>query len=152
MSKGKGLTFTVFAILGAVAGYATYMASKNEFSDETKENYDKVVNKFKNVSTDIKRTYTAIGDKTAFKKSTKDLGVSTKKLAKKASGLVASASSDMYKFAKEKIKNAVNNSNNDDKNNNYDDIDNGFSSKKNKIIKKIKKSPASAKPKSKNIK
>ena len=40
MGKGKGLTFTLFAALGAFVGYASYMAKRNEFSEDTKDKYD----------------------------------------------------------------------------------------------------------------
>ena len=113
MGKGKGLTFTVFATLGALVGYASYMASKNEFSEETKDKYDSFLNKAKNVGTDIKRTYTSIGDKSKFTSNTKNLGESTKKLATKASDLVISATSDMYNNVKSYVSEAINSAKND---------------------------------------
>ncbi len=113
MGKGKGLTFTVFAALGALVGYASYMASKNEFSEETKDKYDSFLSKAKNVGTDIKRTYTSIGDKSRFTSNTKNLGESTKKLATKASDLVISATSDMYKNVKSYVSEAINNAKSD---------------------------------------
>ena len=108
MGKGKGLAFTVFAALGALVGYASYMASKDEFSEETKDKYDNFINKAKNVGTDIQRTYTSIGDKQKFTISTKNLGESAKKLASKAPGLVASATGDMYRRAKEQVGEVIN--------------------------------------------
>ena len=102
----KGLTFTVFAALGAITGYATYMASKDKFSDETKDKYDVFLNKAKNVGTDIQRTYTSIGDKDQFTTSSKNLTESAKKLADKTGDLVISATSDMYKLAKDQITDA----------------------------------------------
>lgn len=111
MGKGKGLTFTLFAALGAMVGYASYMARENEFSEETKDKYDVFLNKAKNVGSDLQRTYTTIGDKKKFTESTKDLSESAKKLASKASDLVLSATSDMYKNAKAKVSDALGNAN-----------------------------------------
>lgn len=124
MGKGKGLTFTTFAILGALTGYTVYMANKDKFSDETKDKYDSFVDKFKSVGDDIVRTYTAIGDKEEFKTSGKNLGNSAINLAKNASQLVLSASNDMYKYAKDKVSDATNGFLDDDSLESYDDIDN----------------------------
>ena len=109
MGKGRAFTFTLFATLGALVGYASYMAKENEFSKETIDKYDTFLNKAKNVGTDIQRTYTTIGDKKQFTQSTKNLGASAQKLASKTGDLVVSATSDMYKNAKERIANAINN-------------------------------------------
>lgn len=109
MGKGRGLTFTLFAVLGAMVGYASYMAKENEFSEETKDKYDMFLNKAKNVGNDIQRTYTTIGDKKQFTNSTKNLTESAKKLASKASDLVISATNDMYQSARAKVSNAIEN-------------------------------------------
>ena len=109
MGKGKGLTFTLFAALGAFVWYASYMASKDEFSEETKDKYDTFMIKAKNVGTDIKRTYTSIGDKSRFTSNTKNLGESTKKLASRATDLVVSATSDMYKNVKSQVSEVISN-------------------------------------------
>ena len=121
MGKGKGLTFTLFAILGAVTGYASYMARKDEFSDETKSKYDVFLNKAKNVGTDLQRTYTSIGDKRQFTNSTKNLSESAMKLASKAGDLVVSATTDIYKHAKSQVAETIENAKNDfnDFNTNY---------------------------------
>lgn len=113
MGKGKGLTFTLFAVLGALSGYASYMARKDEFSDETKNKYDNFVNKAKNVVTDIQRTYTSIGDKREFTNNTKNLSESAKKLASKAGDLVMSATVDMYNQAKTQVAETLENAKND---------------------------------------
>ena len=113
MGKGKGLTFTLFAVLGALTGYASYMASKDEFSDETKNKYDNFLNKAKNVGTDIQRTYTSIGDKNEFTNNTKNLSESAKKLASKAGDLVMSATVDMYNHAKSQVAEKLENAKND---------------------------------------
>lgn len=113
MGKGKGLTFTLFAVLGALSGYASYMARKDEFSDETKNKYDNFVNKAKNVVTDIQRTYTSIGDKKEFTNNTKNLSESAKKLASKAGDLVMSATVDMYNQAKTQVAETLENAKND---------------------------------------
>lgn len=113
MGKGKGLTFTLFAVLGALSGYASYMASKDEFSDETKSKYDNFLNKAKNVGTDIQRTYTSIGDKREFTNNTKNLSESAKKLASKAGDLVMSATVDMYNHAKNQVAETIENAKND---------------------------------------
>ena len=136
MGKGKLFTFGMFAALGAIAGYTTYMINKNEFSDDTKNEYDKVLNKIKNVGTDIKRTYTSIGDKDEFTNNSKNLGSSTMKLFKTTRNLVASATSDMYNNAKEKIKSASKNVKSDDSS--YDDLDDAYIQKKKKSKKNIK--------------
>lgn len=146
MGKGGFLKFTLFSALGAIAGYASYMASKDEFSDETKDRYGKVLNRIKNVGTDIKRTYTSIGDKEEFKSSTRNLSDSTMKLAEKTGDLVKSASSDMYKKAKNYIKTAVENMQDDDSAYDYDDLDSSYKTKKStkktsakkKVVKKTK--------------
>lgn len=113
MGKGKGLTFTLFAVLGAVTGYATYMARKDEFSEETKDKYDVFLNKAKNVGTDIQRTYTSIGDKKQFTNSTKNLSESAKKLASKAGDLVMSATADIYNHARSHVTETIENAKND---------------------------------------
>ena len=113
MGKGKGITFTLFAILGAVAGYASYMAKKDEFSDETKDKYDIFVNKAKNVGTDIQRTYTSIGDKSQFTNNTKNLSNSARKLASRAGDLVMSATSDIYNSARNHIVETIENAKSD---------------------------------------
>lgn len=115
MANNKGLTFTVFAILGALTGYATYVAKKNGFSEETIDKYDTVLNKAKNIGTDIKRTYTSIGDKERFESSTMNLGKNVKKLATDASALVKSATEDMYKHAKKDMKKTFDTLNNEQK-------------------------------------
>ncbi len=107
MSKGKGLTFTIFAVLGAITGYATYMASKSEFSDATVDKYDNMINKAKHVGTDIKRTYTSIGDKKEFTENAKNLGNNAKKLATSAKNLLKSATNDMYEYAKDNVKKSI---------------------------------------------
>jgi hypothetical protein len=109
MGKGKGLTFTLFAALGAFVGYASYMAKQNEFSEDTKDKYDTFISKAKNVGTDLKRTYTSIGDKSKFTASTKNLSESTKKLASKATDLVVSATNDMYNNVKSYVSEAISN-------------------------------------------
>lgn len=136
MGKGGFLKFAALTALGAIAGYATYMASKDEFSDETKDRYGKVLNKIKNVGTDIKRTYTAVGDKDSFKTATSNLGNSAMKLAEKTGDLMLSASSDMYKKAKVYIKDAYNKMSEDEAS--YDDLDDSTAKPK----KTIKKKPA----------
>ena len=83
------------------------MINKDEFSDETKDRYDTVLNKIKNVGTDIKRTYTSIGDKDTFLKNTNNLKVNAKKLALKTGNLITSATNDMYNSAKNKVKKAI---------------------------------------------
>lgn len=117
MANNKGFTFTIFAILGALTGYATYIASKNGFSEETIDKYDTVLNKAKNVGTDIKRTYTSIGDKERFESNTVNLGKNVKKLASDAGNLVISATGDMYEHAKKDVKKTINNINKDQKKN-----------------------------------
>lgn len=113
MGKGKGLSFTLFAVLGALTGYASYMARKDEFSDETKNKYDIFLNKAKNVGTDIQRTYTSIGDKREFTHNTKNLSESAKKLASKAGDLVMSATVDMYNHAKSQVAETLESAKND---------------------------------------
>ena len=129
MGKGKGLTFTMFAALGAFVGYASYMARKNEFSEETKDKYDNFLNKAKNVGTDIKRTYTSIGDKSKFTSNTKNLSESTKKLANKATDLVVSAANDMYQNVKSRVSETLSGAMNDF---DFDDLT------KKKVVKKVK--------------
>ena len=107
MANNKGLTFTIFAILGALTGYATYVAKKNGFSEETIDRYDTVLNKARNVGSDLKRTYTSIGDKERFESNTTNLGKSVKKLATDASALVKSATGDMYEHAKKDVKKTI---------------------------------------------
>lgn len=132
MGKGKGLTFTLFAALGAFVGYASYMAKQNEFSEDTKDKYDTFISKAKNVGTDLKRTYTSIGDKSKFTASTKNLSESTKKLASKATDLVVSATNDMYNNVKSYVSEAINNATLD-----FDDYETPKKSiKKTKAVKK----------------
>ena len=135
MGKGKGLTFTVFAALGAFVGYASYMARKNEFSEETKDKYDNFVNKAKNVSTDIKRTYTSIGDKSKFTSNTKNLSESTKKLANRATDLVVSITNDVYQNVKSRVGEAISGAMNDF------DIDDLTKKRVVNKVKSVKKTP-----------
>lgn len=107
MSKGKGLTFTVFAILGALTGYATYMARKNEFSNETVDKYGAMLNKAKHVGVDLKRAYTSIGDEKGFIENTNNLKKNAQKLAENAGSLVKSATNDMYKYAKSNVEKSL---------------------------------------------
>ncbi len=107
MGKGKGLLFSLFAALGAITGYAGYMANQDEFSEETKNNYNTVIKKFKNVGNDVKRTYISIGNKKSFAASSKSLGENAKKAAINTGELVKSASIDMYNNAKKNVLNAV---------------------------------------------
>ena len=91
MAKKKGISFPLFAALGALTGYAGYMANKNEFSNETKNKYDTVVDKVKDVGEDVKRTYISLGDKEKFATNSKRLSTSAKKAAKSAGELIKSA-------------------------------------------------------------
>ena len=135
MGKGKGLTFTMFAALGAFVGYASYMARKNEFSEETKDKYDNFLNKARNVGTDIKRTYTSIGDKSKFTSNTKNLSESAKKLANKATDLVVSMTNDVYQNVKSRVGEAISGAMSDFE---FDDL-----SKKRVVnkVKSVKKTP-----------
>ena len=107
MAKKKGISFPFFAALGALTGYAGYMANKNEFSDETKNKYDAVLNKVKDVGEDVKRTYISLGDKDKFEASTKRLSSSAKRAAKSAGELMKSAGKDIYEKAKKSVAKAV---------------------------------------------
>lgn len=142
MGKGKGLTFTMFAALGALVGYASYMAKQNEFSEDTKDKYDTFISKAKNVGTDLKRTYTSIGDKSKFTASTKNLSESAKKLANKATELVVSATNDMYNNVKSYVGEAISNANFD-----FDDYE-----EPKKAIRKTKSLKKSAKKTTKTTK
>lgn len=135
MGKGKGLTFTLFAALGAFVGYASYMAKRNEFSEDTKDKYDTFINKAKNVGTDLQRTYTSIGDKSKFTANTKNLSESAKKLANKATDLVVSATNDMYNNVKSYVSEAISNAALD-----FDDYETPKKAvKKTKAVKKVAK-------------
>lgn len=107
MAKKKGVSFPLFAALGALTGYAGYMANKNEFSNETKDKYDAVVNKVKDIGEDVKRTYISLGDKEKFEASTKRLSSTAKRAAKSAGELMKSAGKDMYEKAKKSVAKAV---------------------------------------------
>lgn len=135
MGKGKGLTFTLFAALGAFVGYASYMAKRNEFSEDTKDKYDTFISKAKNVGTDLQRTYTSIGDKSKFTANTKNLSESAKKLANKATDLVVSATNDMYNNVKSYVSEAISNTALD-----FDDYETPKKAvKKTKAVKKVAK-------------
>ncbi len=135
MGKGKGLTFTLFAALGAFVGYASYMAKRNEFSEDTKDKYDTFISKAKNVGTDLQRTYTSIGDKSKFTANTKNLSESAKKLANKATDLVVSATNDMYNNVKSYVSEAISNAALD-----FDDYETPKKAvKKTKAVKKVAK-------------
>lgn len=135
MGKGKGLTFTLFAALGAFVGYASYMAKRNEFSEDTKDKYDTFISKAKNVGTDLQRTYTSIGDKSKFTANTKNLSESAKKLANKATDLVVSATNDMYNNVKSYVSEAISNASLD-----FDDYETPKKAvKKTKAVKKVAK-------------
>lgn len=138
---GKKLGFTLLAAIGAIAGYAAYIASQDGFSDDTKENCEEMFSNAKDVGNDIERTYTSIGDKRKFTKNSKTLGNSTLKLAGKTGGLVASASNDMYKFTKKQISSFMNNLKDNDKLGDFDDLEEGIIDYSEHNIKPMKLNP-----------
>ena len=114
MKKGYISSLVKVASIGAIFGFAKYMIEKNKFSKETKTCYSEALDSVKNVGSDIKRTYTAIGDEKAFKAKSDNLKESAKTLAKNTGKLILSASSDVYNYASDNVKKAIENASKDE--------------------------------------
>ena len=96
MKKGTLFTMFTFATLGAFAYVINDFIKNDEFSEDTIDQYYNMIKNAKSVGSDVKRTYTSLGDKNKFKKSTKALGANTKKLYSSGLSLVKGAGSDIY--------------------------------------------------------
>lgn len=98
MGKKGFLSFAMLAIAGSIAYTVSYLAKNDEFSKDTKDDYDDFLKSAKSVGKDLKRTYISIGDKDEWTKSTKCLSKSAVDFAKDTGDLVVNASNDMYNF------------------------------------------------------
>lgn len=98
MGKKGFLSFAMLAVAGSIAYTVSYLARHDEFSNDTKEDYDDFLKSAKSVGKDLKRTYISIGDKDEWTKSTKCLSKSAMDFAKDTGDLVVNASNDMYNF------------------------------------------------------
>ena len=97
------LSLTALTALGTMAYAVNYLAKNEEFSEDTIEKYNHLIKNVKAVGSDVKRTYTSIGDKAGFKSSTTSLSKNAKKMYDNGISLVKTASSDMYNVFKEKF-------------------------------------------------
>ena len=153
MKKSTGFSFLLLTTLGALGYVVHKIIKEDEFSDDTKNNYEKVIDDVKNVGNSIQRTYTSIGDKKAFTKSTEALSKNAKNLASKTGTLVKGASKEVYNYVKDKLNSKIN-KNIDEEYDDNDDINYNYihhTNNKKKISKKTTKSnkkPASNKSKS----
>lgn len=96
MKKSTFFTMFTFATLGAFAYVINDFIKNDEFSEDTIDQYYNMIKNAKSVGSDVKRTYTSLGDKNKFQKSTKTLGANTKKLYNSGISLVKGAGSDIY--------------------------------------------------------
>ena len=97
------LSLTALTALGTMAYAVNYLAKNEEFSEDTIEKYNHLIKNVKAVGSDVKRTYTSIGDKAGFKSSTTSLSKNAKKMYDNGISLVKTASNDMYNVFKEKF-------------------------------------------------
>lgn len=103
MKKGRFLSFSALAVLGATAYAVNYLIQNDKFSNDTKETLKNVITSAKDVGSDIKRTYTSIVNKDDIDYSKKSLGNSAKKLYDDSITLVKDASDDVITFVKKQI-------------------------------------------------
>ena len=155
MKKSTGFSFLLITTIGALGYVVHKIIKEDEFSDDTKNNYEKVIDDVKSVGNNIQRTYISIGDKKAFTKSTEALSKSAKKLASKTGTLVKGASKEVYDYVKDKINSKIN-KNFDEEYDNDDDINYNYihhtGNKKNTSKKPTKSSKKTSSNKSKTNK
>ena len=103
MKKRNIFSLLTIATLGTMAYLVNYFIKNDEFSEETIEEFNHLINNAKTVGNDVKRTYTSLGNKKNFANSTKSLGNSAKKLYSSGLTLVKGASSDIYTHFSDKF-------------------------------------------------
>lgn len=130
MKKSTGFLLGFISAIGVVSYMVSEVIKDDSFSDETKDNYNTFIKDAKKVGNDLKRTYTAIGDKDEFLNMTSSLQNNAKRLAKNTGSLLKEGASNVIDYYKEKI---------NEKASKYIDEDEEETPKKKAIEKKPKK-------------
>ena len=130
MKKSTGFLLGFISAIGVVSYMVSEVIKDDSFSDETKDNYNTFIKDAKKVGNDLKRTYTAIGDKDEFLNMTSSLQNNAKRLAKNTGSLLKEGASNVIDYYKEKI---------NEKASKYIDEDEEETSKKKTVEKKSKK-------------
>ena len=130
MKKSTGFLLGFVSAIGVVSYMVSEVIKDDSFSDETKDNYNTFIKDAKRVGSDLKRTYTAIGDKDEFLNMTSSLQNNAKKLAKNTGNLLKEGASNVIDYYKEKI---------NEKASKYIDEDEEVAPKKKVVEKKPKK-------------
>ena len=136
MKKSTGFLLGFISAIGVVSYMVSEVIKNDSFSDETKDNYNTFIKDAKRVGSDLKRTYTAIGDKDEFLNMTSSLQNNAKKLAKNTGNLLKEGASNVIDYYKEKI---------NEKASKYIDEDEEETPKK-KVVEKKQKKILSKKP------
>lgn len=139
MKKSTGFLLGFVSAIGVVSYMVSEVIKDDSFSDETKDNYNTFIKDAKKVGSDLKRTYTAIGDKDEFLNMTSTLQNNAKKLAKNTGSLLKEGASNVIDYYKEKI--------NEKASKYIDDDDEEVAPKKKKVEQKPKKFLAKKDPK-----
>lgn len=137
MKKSTGFLLGFVSALGVISYMVSEVIKDDSFSEEAKDNYNSFIKDAKRVGTDIKRTYTAIGDKEEFRNMTSSLHNNAKKLAKNTGSLLKEGASNVIDYYKDKFSDL---SNKED-----EDTDKKKSSKQKKVNKKIIKKKSNKK-------
>ena len=103
MKKSTGFLLGFISAIGVVSYMVSEVIKDDSFSDETKDNYNTFIKDAKKVGNDLKRTYTAIGDKDEFLNMTSSLQNNAKRLAKNTGSLLKEGASNVIDYYKEKI-------------------------------------------------
>ena len=103
MKKSTGFLLGFISAIGVVSYMVSEVIKDDRFSEETKDNYNTFIKDAKKVGNDLKRTYTAIGDKDEFLNMTSSLQNNAKKLAKNTGSLLKEGASNVIDYYKERI-------------------------------------------------
>ena len=108
MKKSTGFLLGFISAIGVVSYMVSEVIKDDSFSEETKDNYNSFIKEAKRVGSDLKRTYTAIGDKDEFLNMTSSLQNNAKRLAKNTGSLLKEGASNVIDYYKDKINEKVN--------------------------------------------
>ena len=108
MKKSTGFLLGFISAIGVVSYMVSEVIKDDSFSEETKDNYNSFIKEAKRVGNDLKRTYTAIGDKDEFLNMTSSLQNNAKRLAKNTGSLLKEGASNVIDYYKDKINEKVN--------------------------------------------